>query len=58
MPRRRIRKSWRPEGLCYKWVRKQMDRDKDGNSKSSKDCEYQHNFKNDKERKWAKDKWA
>ena len=50
-------KNWRPEGLCYNWARKQTNSDKDGCKKSSKECSYRHSFKNDKERKWARDKW-
>lgn len=52
------KKSWRPDGLCFKWARRQVDKDKEGCDKQAKDCKFKHKFESDKARKWAKEKFA
>ncbi|KAL3924278.1 MAG: hypothetical protein SGPRY_003963 [Prymnesium sp.] len=48
-----------PDGLCYYcWARKQVNKDKDGCDKESKECKNEHAFKNEEERKWAENKWG
>ena len=54
-PKKEARKN--PEGLCYKWARREVKESGEKCTKGSK-CKYEHAWSQKWWRKWAKDKWA